>query len=493
MVGKVALPFAPWEPDKAIISGVSAEAKGVIRSNGKYVPDRELLPLKAGGAMNDVCIGAAGFYDASGVVRIFLGDRGNLYDVQAREPHIVSKIGGYSVNPDWGWIFEQFGSSIYATARGLSQIQRYQFGVSTTFDDVTTGPGLSDTLFRVREFMFSGYGKTLKNSCFNDPLDWNPVSLVGVQAGEFDLPSDGGDIVIGTGGQFGIVFQERKIHRLTYNGSSGVPFQRDEIEDKRGALGPSAISRYGMLTFFASEDGIRVTDGAGESVGIAEGKVDRYFASNLNYSARFRVSLAVDIEKRLLRVAFPTGGNSYCNKLLTYSIADQQWTYDDIDTDHVFEAPRQGVTVDDSEAVIALAGTDVVDDLDIAVDSPVWSETRKQIMAVNSSHQICTFDGATRPAVLETGYGEVSPGRMGRVTEIWPLIDAGNITASVTTKFKRLSDASVNGTANAMNVHGFVPTHAHGRFMRARVMVPGNTDWTEGVGIDWDARDAGGL
>jgi hypothetical protein len=81
MVGKVALPFAPWEPDKAIISGVSAEAKGVIRSNGKYVPDRELLPLKAGTAMNDVCIGAAGFYDASGVVRIFLGDRGNLYDV----------------------------------------------------------------------------------------------------------------------------------------------------------------------------------------------------------------------------------------------------------------------------------------------------------------------------------------------------------------------------------------------------------------------------
>jgi hypothetical protein len=57
-------------------------------------------------------------------------------------PHIVSKIGGYSVNPDWGWIFEQFGSSIYATARGLSQIQRYQFGVSTTFDDVDDGAGV---------------------------------------------------------------------------------------------------------------------------------------------------------------------------------------------------------------------------------------------------------------------------------------------------------------------------------------------------------------
>lgn len=493
MVAKAALPFAPWEPDKSTISGVSAEAKGVIRSNGKYIPDKELLPLKTGTAMNDVCIGAAGFYDTNGAVRIFLGDRGNLYDIEARTPVIVSKIGGYSVNPDWGWIFEQFGGSVYATARGLAQIQRYEFGVSDTFGDVATGPGFSDTLFRVREFMFSGYGKTLKNSVFNNPLDWDPESETGVQAGEFDLPSDGGDIVIGAGGQFGLVFQERKIHRLTYNGSSGAPFQRDEIEDKRGALGPNAIARYGMLTFFASEDGIRVTDGAAESIGIAEGKLDRYFASNLNYSSRFRVSLAVDVEKRLLRVSFPTGGNNYCNKLLTYSIPDQQWTYDDIDTDHIFEAPKQGITVDDSDAIVALAGTNIVDDIAIAVDSPVWRETRKQIMAVNSSHQVCTFDGVTRPAVLETGYGEVAPGRMGRVTEIWPLIDAATITASVTTKFKRLSDSAVNGTANSMNVHGFVPVHAHARFMRARVMVAGSTDWTEGVGIDWDARDAGGL
>ena len=493
MVDKVALPFAPWQPDQATISGFSAEAKGVIRSNGKYVPDRELLPLKAGAALNDVCIGAAGFYDTNGAVRIFLGDRGNLYDIQARTPVIVSKVGGYSVNPDWGWTFEQFGGSVYAVARGLPQMQRYEFGVSSAFGDVATGPGYSDTLFRVREFLFSGYGKTLKNSCFNNPLDWDPESLTGIQAGEFDLPSDGGDIVIGTGGQFGLVFQERKIHRLTYSGSSGPPFQRDEIEDKRGALGPHAISRYGMFTFFASEDGIRVTDGAGESQGIGEGTIDRYFASNLNYSARFRVSLAVDVEKRILRVAFPTGGNSYCNKILTYSIADKQWTYDDIDVDHIFEAPKQGVTVDDSAAIVALAGTALVDSIGLAVDSPVWRETRKQIMAVNAIHQVCTFEGNTRPAVMETGYGEVGPGRMAFVSEIWPLVDAATMTASVTSKLQRLSDASVNGLAANLNTHGFCPVFAQARFMRARVMVPGNTDWTEGVGINWDARDAGGL
>lgn len=493
MVDKVPLPFAPWQPDMAIVSGVSAEAKGVIRQNGKYVPDKELLPLKAGVAMNDTCIGAAGFYDANGGVRIFLGDAGKLYEIQTRTPVDVSKIGGYAANPDWGWTFEQFGASIYAAGRGVPQIQRYELGVSTLFADVATGPGYSDTLFRIREYMFSGYAKTLKNSCFNNPLDWDPNSVTGVQAGAFDLPHDGGDIVIGTGGQFGVVFQERKVHRLTYNGGTGTPFQRDEIEDKRGALGPNAVSRFGMLTFFASEDGIRVTDGAGESTSVGEGVLDRYFASNLNFSSRSRVSLAVDVEKKILRVAFPTGGNRFCNKIITYSIADRQWTYDDVEVDHLFEAPKQGVTLDDEAAVTAVAGTAVIDGIAITLDSPVWRETRKQIMAVNSGHAVCTFEGDNRPAVMETGYGEVAPGKIGFVSEIWPLIDAETVTASITTKLKRLSDAAVNGTASNMNTHGFCPVIANARWMRARVMVAGNTPWTEAVGINWDARAASGL
>lgn len=493
MVAKVGLPFANWEPDKSSLSGAASEAKGVISQGGRYAPLKDFLPLLSGAAMNDTAIGAAGFYDQTGNVRIFLGDAGKLYEIQSRAPVDVSKIGGYTANRDWGWSFEQFGTSIYATARGLSQIQSFEFGVSARFADVTTGPGASDTLFRVREFLFSGLGNVLKNSCFNNPTDWNPASPTGIQAAEVNLPADGGDIVVGTGGQFGLVFQERKIHRLTYTGSPNVPFQLDEIEDKRGALGPNAISRYGMLTFFASDDGIYATDGAGESVPLGDATVSKYFADNLNYSAKFRVSIGVDVARKLVKVAFPTGGNSYCNELLIYSISDKRWTHDTIDLDLVFEAPKQGVTVDDDAGIIAIAGTTVVDDIDIPVDSPVWAESRKQIMAVNSGHVVGTFEGPNRAAVLETGYGEVLPGHMGFLTEIYPLIDSDEVTCSVTTKLKRLSDNAVNGTAVAMNVHGFCPVLAHARFMRARVMVPATKTWTEAIGIDWDARPAGGL
>ena len=154
---------------------------------------------------------------------------------------------------------------------------------------------------------------------------------------------------------------------------------------------------------------------------------------------------------------------------------------------------EQLVVLDDDAAVTAVAGTNVVDDIAITLDSPLWSETRKQIMAVNESHAVCTFEGGNRPATLETGYGEVAPGRMGYVSEVWPLIDAEICTASITTKLKRLSDAPVNGLAVAMNHHGFCPVRAEARWFRARVEIPAGVEWTEASGIDWDARVSGGL
>jgi hypothetical protein len=493
MVAKAALPYAAWEPDKASISGVTADAYGVVSRAGFYEPHKDLVLMRPGVAMNDTAIGGAGFYDLNGGVRIFMGDASKLYTIQARAPVDVSKIGGYTANKDWAWTFRQFGNSVYAVARGVPQMQRFDLASSTSFADVATGPGFSDCIFRIREFMFSGFQKTLKNSCFNNPLDWNPTSLTGIQAGSFDLPSDGGDIVTGTGGQFGVVFQERKIHRLTYVGGTTSVFQRDEIENKRGALGPNAISRYGMFTFFASEDGIRVTDGSGESQGIGEGKIDLYFTKNLNFTQRARVSMAVDVEKRLLKVVFPTGGTAFCNEMLIYSMQTGQWTHDSIDVDLLFEAPKQGVTVDDTAAVQAIAGTTFVDQINIPVDSPVWRETRKQIMAVNSTHALATFEGLPRAAVIETGYGETMPGRMGFVTEVWPLVDAATLTTSITTKLKRLSDPSNNGLASSLNVHGYCPVLAHARWLRARTMIPAGVAWTEASGIDWDARPAGEL
>lgn len=490
MRAKNPLPFAPWQPDQSIIGGTSAEAKGVIRLGGKYVPDKSFQALLTGAAIGDIALGGAGFYQDRATARLFVGDAGNLYELVARVPVIRSRIGGYTVDRDWAWVFDQFGQTILAAGKDSGPIQKLTFGSDTDFSDLDTGPEQSDGIFVIREFVFSGRGVTMTNSAFNNYTDWDPDS--GTQAGEFDLPSDGGNFVRGIGGQFGIIFQERKLHRLTYQGGTDAPFQRDEIEDKIGAMGPNSVCRYGGTAYFVTEDGIRVTDGnASQTVG--DNKINRYFASRLNYNERARISIAADVEKRLLKIAFPTGGSSRCNEVLIYSIADGEWTHDDIEVDLLFEAPRPGVAIDDDAGVAAIAGSSVIDNVNIPVDSTAWRESRKQIMAVDYLGQVGTFEGPNRPAIIETGFAEAAPGRKGFVTEVWPLTDADTCAVMTTTKLARLSDSTVNGTLTPMNAAGFCPVMVEARWLAAQLQIPYATAWTEAMGIDHDGAAAGEL
>ncbi len=484
---KVTVPFAPWEPDKSTLSQASAEASGVIVQSGRYAPIKDLAPIKATGNLAFNALGGAGFYDRNGTVWIFLGDKNSLYRILNRAPSDISRIGGYNADPSWAWTFEQFGNTVLASARG-APLQYYTMGTSTRFEDVPGGPSQTDCVFRIREFIFSGFGRTLKNSAFNNFQDWTPDS--GTQAGEVDLPQDGGNIIGGVGGQFAIVFQERKVHRLTYTGTSGPAFQRDEIEDKVGCLGPKAFTRFAGLVYFASEDGIRVTDGTG-SKSIGEGRVDRYFTSRLNYPYRSQISLAVDTARKLVAVHYPATGSDVPNEMLIYSIADDRWTRADVTSDLVFEAPKQGVSLDDAEEITALVGTTNIDLINVSVDSALWLENRRQWWAVNGSKQVCTFEGANLAAVMETGFGEGSPGRKTFVSEVWPLTDAATVTAALTTKQSRLSDAAVNGGAISMSSLGMCAARAEARFIRARIQIPGGTTWTEAVGISWDAEARG--
>lgn len=473
-----------------MVGGTAADAKGVIYSGGRYIPDKSFLPLLESATIADVALGGGGFYEDRVTPRLFVGDAGNIYEIVARVPVVRSRIGGYTANRDWGWTFEQFGSTVLAAGKDTGYIQKLTFGEDTDFEDLATGPAHSDGIFVIREFVFSGRGVTISNSAFNNYTDWEPDS--GTQSGEFELPSDGGNFVRGIGGQFGIIFQERKLHRLIYQGKGDSPFQRDEIEDKIGAMGPNAVSRYGGMAYFASEDGIRVTDGqASQTVG--DGKINKYFTSRLNYTARARVSVAADVEKRLLRVAFPSGNSTRCNELLTYSIPDGEWTHDDIAVDLLFEAPRPGVAIDDDAAIAAIAGSSIIDNVAIPIDSPVWRESRKQIMGVDYSGHVGTFEGPNRPAIIETGYAEGLPGTKSFVSEVYPLTDAATCAVSVTSKLARLSDPAINNPLSPMNAVGFCPVMVEARWLRAQLQIPYATAWTEAIGIDHDAGAAGEL
>ena len=207
------VPFAAWEPDKAKISGAVREAKGVISSAGRYVPLLDLTAYHANARMPDTCIGAGSFYSASNAIKIMLASASSIYHLVNRVPVDISKSGGYTASRDWVWDFEQFGDYVVAVGRGVAP-QVYQLGVSSLFGDLPGSPPQADCVFRVKNQLVLGSGRTLSWSAFNDITTWTPDTAL--QSGTTDLDQNGGRIVAGVGGELGMVFQERSISRMTY-------------------------------------------------------------------------------------------------------------------------------------------------------------------------------------------------------------------------------------------------------------------------------------
>lgn len=486
---KTLVPFPEFAPDKAIASGASSLAKGVISSAGRYAPLPDLVQIRAGAVMNDPCLGGKSFYDSNGFPVAFLGDAGRLYRLVGKIPADVSKSGGYGGSTSWAWTFEQFGNNIVAVQRGIAP-QRFTLGSSSVFADLPNAP-IGDTVFRIRQHLFIAEGNVLNCSAFNNIEDWDPDFAT--QAFQTELNQANGLIVAGWSGEQGAVFQERGICRLNYLGGQ-VPFQIDEIEGGRGLCGPNAISPWGRVAFCVAEDGFYMFDGI-EAKSIGNNRVDRYFSSRLNYGFRDRVWAAIDSNRKCWMVAFPTGSNIAPNEVLIYSWADDKWTHDEFDSQYGFELHREPVDADDEAGIIELFGTADADDpvfADVSVDSPIFRESRKEWAVVNGSRQVCQFTGSNRPVALSTGVYELAA-RKTFVSEIWPSTDAepADVSSTVGTRLKRLSEVETASSPAQMNDEGWCPVRAEGRYMSASVAIAGGAEWTEVTGIYTDAGASG--
>lgn len=483
------IPFASYEPDKGVASGAGMIAKGVISRAKRYVPLPGLSSYRSGSFMLDACLGGGGFYDSVGAPKVFLGDRTKLYLVDANKVlQDVSKSGGYSVDTDWQWSFDQFGNNIIAAGRGAT-LQRFELGTSSVFADIAGAPS-AEVVFRIRNHMFACAGRTVNWSAFNDVTDWTPSTET--QAGNNTLGQAAGIIVSGIGGEQGAIFQERGIVRVGYTGGD-IPWVFDEVEGGRGACSPASVRPWGRGAFVVAEDGFYYWDGL-EAKPIGQDRVDATFAADLNYPYRGRVTSAIDALNKCWMIAYPSGASSVCDKVLIYSWADDRWTHDEIDIQALIEMPLAGVSADDEAGIVALAGTANADEITLSVDSPAWRESRRTWAAIDTTRSIKTFTGRPRKAVLESG--EFSPNDPGQtfLNEVFPIIDAEpeNVAAEFYVKQHRLGERPYLANSSTMDETGCCPADIEGRYLKARITVAANARWSEATALNWTGKAAGG-
>ena len=449
---------------------------------------------------------------------------------------------GTVIAPDYTgsyrWQFIQFGNYAIAT-NGSEKVQYYDVNASSYFGDLATTAPVAKFVTVVRDFVVcanigAGTNPTRVNwSDINDPTDWTAGAAS--QSDFQDLP-DGGDITQIVGGEFGIVFLEKAIVRMSYIGSP-LFFQFDTISRNVGCIEGGSVAQYSGVTYFLADDGFYSCNGQ-QVTPIGAEKIDRFFFNNANIGDIDSISSSIDPERNL--VIWNYTNVSGARELLIYNFQTQKWCSADTDVDYLgtlattgtslegidtaynitagsFVATKQytirsvgttdytligavantvgvlftatgvgsgtGVAIDMAASAAALK---TIDTLVTTMDDRLYKGGKFIFGGVRDA-KIITFTGTNATASittndLEYGYNSV-------LTLIRPSVDNGSASVSVASR-RMLDDTITFGSSVSASEEDRCAVRSSGRYHRVN-FVPTGANWFSAIGMDIDYSEQG--
>ena len=471
--------FGEWTPDQPGITNGLQRAENVYSKQVGYgaIPTAVDYSAAASEALNSVVAAKT----TVGGTLVFAGGDTKLFKLDPSDLSLdnVSKSGNYTTASDQRWKFTQFGNVLIA-ANGTAKLQGYNVNSSSLFSDLAADAPTARYITVVRDFVVSGniqadYPNRVQWSALGDESSWTVSATT--QADFQDIP-DGGTVVGITGGEFGLVFMDRSIHRMSYVGSPLV-FQFDNISRNLGCYEPNSIIQYGGTSFFLADDGFYACDGQ-NIIPIGNEKVNRYFFDDVDQGILYKMSAAVDPTKKLIIWAYASQSSATPDKLIIYNFQTQKWSSGTTHVDRIASTSTPSVN---------LEGMDVYGNLETIMtsfDSRLWLGGRLQLAGVDGT-KIVTFTGANATAYIETGDIEV-PGATSAITMAKPIVDDGSASMAIDSR-RLLNEAVSFNSQVAADAENRVSIRSVGRYHRLQLTPTGS--WTSVVGVDIDLNGLG--
>ncbi len=486
--------FGEYLPDVAPLENPGLiNCKNILPTSAGYQP----FPSAAPASVSTIDARAQGGYSARdqtnlGTVYTIVGTFDKLYSFDATGFTDVSQVGGYSTQADDTWEFVAWGNDIIAT-NFTDPIQNMTLG-SPPFADLGGSPPHARHIATVDNFVVVGntwdgaadyQPQRVQWSGLNNSATW-AVSAV-TQADYQDLRNDGGYIQKIIGGEFGLIFQERAITRMSYIGSPLV-FQFDQVETNRGALAAESVIKVGPNVYYLGQDGFFMFNGD-ESIPIGDGKVDNTFFADADITLLTRMSVAQYPNENIVCWSYAslnsTDGIPDTILMYNYSPTSKlKWSYAKIDNWLLLNPISQAYTLDGLDAVSTnLDALPSPPPNDISLDSKVWQGSINLLGLINTDLEMAFLNGSPLPGTIETGEAWLSDPNRTYVTLIRPHVDrcTGTVTAQIAARNLE-SEAVSYGPVCTINSAGYIPVRANARFMRAQFNITG--DYNDAQGFD---------
>lgn len=465
--------FGEWLPDQPGVTGAVTDAVNCYPVSNGYAPFKSEADYSDAASQN-LLITFAGKFDsvnslfAAGATQIFKFDSNDA----SLDPLTTA---GYTAVE--GWDVTQFGSKMIL-ANGQDKLQAWTLNTSTYFGDLAAAAPTTKYVTVVRDFVVAANDGTATSKVYwsdiNDETNWTPSSTS--QSDSQVLP-DGGDITGLAGGEYGLVFLERAIYRMSYAGSPFF-FQFDAISRSLGCISNGSIAQYGELTYFLADDGFYVCNGQStKSIGVE--KVNRWFFENAVPGEIYSdMSATVDPINKLIIWKFNnTFGGKY---LLIYSIDLGKWSYAETTASSISYILTPSATLEQLDNY-----NTSIDALDIPLDSRVFAGGALLFAGVSGA-KIISFSGQPKTAAISTG--DIDIGRS-TVTLVKPTVNGGSANVSVASR-SLLNEQVEYGTSVAADSENRVPFRSNGNYHRIKV-TPTGANWETVVGVNVDIQGQG--
>jgi hypothetical protein len=457
-----------WLPDQPGVTGAVTDAVNCYPVTNGYAPFKGESNL-SDDAGAELLLTFAGKFANS--ISLFAGSSFNLYKFSTADLDLDAlTTTGYS-NIEF-WDVTQFGQTMIA-ANGADKLQAYDLVLGTAFADLDAAAPAAKFVTVVRDFVVAANVSDEENKVYwsdiNDETDWTPGAAS--QADSQVLP-DGGNVTGLSGGEFGLVFMERAVYRMSYVGSPFF-FQFDAISRSLGCISNGSIVQYGNLTYFLADDGFYVCDGQNLK-NIGEEKVNRYFFDvAAKGDLRIKMSSAVDPIRKLAMWCTPLQSGGF--GLFVYSIPLNKWSYIETTATSIASVLTATTTLEDLDAYSAS-----LDALVISLDDPQWAGGNL-LLAGTSGQKIITFGNSNKAAYISTG--DIDTGRS-VITLARPIVDGGSGSIAVASR-DNLAEQVLFGDSVAADAENRVSLRSGGDYHRLK-LTPTGDNWKTAVGMEFD-------
>lgn len=479
---RAALKFGEWLPDQGgPIGNALAVADNVLPGASGYRPLPSFVP-EPSGALPDRPLGAAAYRSAARVGITFAGTAANLYISTTTSWNAAGS--GYAATDDNPWSFVQFGQWVIAT-NGADAPQYFILDESATFAPLPGTEGVNPPrmllIAVVRDFVVGGVingdAATLQWSGINNASEWRPS----YGQSDYNIAATGGAITAIAGGEYGLVFQEERITRMTYV-AGNVIFQFDEISPNIGCLHPRGFAQIGRMCFFLSARGFMACDGNSVTP-IGDEKVDRTFLAAMDRSYLGRMSCVADPVRKIVYWVVPDENPTVA---YAYSWTQARWSRALLPVRLMFSGRSRGISLDEDAP-----DPDTFDE-GLPFDDPSYGGGEQGFYLFDGTNTLGTLSGANAEATVGFGPLEIAgTGRTGR-TRRWRLdSDAIDGTTLRIDARQRLGDgASVTEHAGP-STSGDIVARRKGRTHQPTVVQAAESAWTYMQGLEVEIERGG--